>query len=122
MRAFRLGPEGAGPIIAWLERCRELRFPLRAILIDAYQAGVYGGTGTTADWTVARDLAAIAGMPPMVLAGGLTPGNVADAIRAARPAAVDTASGVEESPGRKDPALVRAYVRAALSAWATLPL
>ena len=58
--------------------------------------------------------------PPLVLAGGLGPGNVAEAIRTVRPAAVDTASGVESSPGRKSEALVKAFVEAAGEAFQSL--
>jgi DNA mismatch repair protein MutL len=75
-----------------------------------------GGTGATIDWSglaVAGDLGI-----PLALAGGLTPGNVAEAIAASRAVAVDTASGVEAAPGRKDPAKVRDFCRAARAALA----
>ena len=80
------------------------------ILLDAYVKGQRGGTGTTFDWTLARDVAA---GRKLTLAGGLTPANVALAVRQARPFCVDVASGVESKPGRKDPQLVRAFVEAA---------
>ena len=80
--------------------------------------GAYGGTGQVADWAVAGRYAAEVGGPPMVLAGGLRADNVAAAIRATGAVAVDTASGVEASPGRKDPAAVTAFVRAARQALA----
>jgi phosphoribosylanthranilate isomerase len=116
MRAFRLGMAGLTPILEYLDQCRRLRqIPMR-VLLDAYQPGVYGGTGATADWGVAAEYVATPGVPPLVLAGGLTPTNVAEAIAAVHPAAVDTAGGVESSPGRKDPALVREFVRAARGA------
>jgi phosphoribosylanthranilate isomerase len=87
------------------------------LLIDSHVKGQYGGTGEVADWkTVARYPTEI-WHPPLVLAGGLTPGNVGQAIRAARPAAVDTASGVESRPGWKDPGLVEAFVRSAREAF-----
>ena len=80
------------------------------LLIDAYDARSYGGTGQKADWTVA---ALVAGRyPRMLLAGGLTPDNVADAVQVVRPWGVDVASGVEVAPGRKDHDKVRAFVRA----------
>jgi phosphoribosylanthranilate isomerase len=68
-------------------------------LLDSYRAGVPGGTGETFAWDIAR---AHRGSTPVILSGGLTPDNVADAIAAVRPFAVDVASGVELSPGRKD--------------------
>lgn len=83
-----------------------------ALLIDAYRAGEYGGTGQTGDWSLA---ATIAKQYPILLAGGLTPDNVADAIRQVQPWGVDVASGVEASPGKKDAAKMRAFVTAARS-------
>ncbi len=83
------------------------------LFIDAYHPAEYGGTGKKADWHVAADLAQR--YPRLMLAGGLTPGNVAQAIRAVRPWAVDVSSGVEASPGRKDHDAVRAFIRAAHS-------
>jgi len=92
-------------------------YPLRAaapaVLIDAYRPGEYGGTGQTADWRLAAGLAARA---PLLLAGGLTPANVAEAVRQVRPWGVDVASGVESAPGIKDAARMDAFVRAAKSA------
>ncbi|WP_226665012.1 phosphoribosylanthranilate isomerase [Microbulbifer aggregans] len=87
----------------------------RGILLDAYRKGVPGGTGDTFDWQrVPRDAARNG--RHVILAGGLTPGNVAEAIEAARPQAVDVSGGVESAPGRKDPQKVRAFIRAARSA------
>ena len=83
------------------------------MLLDAYVPGVPGGTGATFDWSVA---AQVARERKVTLAGGLTPRNVADAVRAVRPFCVDTASGVESAPGIKDPALVRAFVTGAKGA------
>lgn len=70
-----------------------------AMLIDAAVKGVYGGSGVTADWAAAAELAK---KYPLLLAGGLTPENVADAVRQVRPWGVDVASGVESAPGEKD--------------------
>jgi phosphoribosylanthranilate isomerase len=78
-----------------------------AFLLDGSRGGQYGGTGTAADWNVARRAAS---SHRIVLAGGLTPENVAAAIRAVRPYAVDVASGVETKPGKKDQAKVRAFI------------
>ena len=117
MRAFRLGPAGFGPVAEYLQNCRALGCPPKMILVDAHVEGKYGGTGEVADWAAVRRFLSETEFPPLVLAGGLAPQNVAEAIRTARPAAVDTASGVESSPGRKDPAAVVEFVRAAREAF-----
>ncbi len=80
------------------------------ILLDTPTAG-HGGSGRSYDWTVAR--AAVDAGHQVIVAGGLTPENVAGAIRAARPAGVDVAGGVESSPGIKDPDKLRAFIHAA---------
>ncbi len=77
-------------------------------LIDAYDPHAYGGTGKRADWTTAAQLARQ--YPGLLLAGGLTPDNVAAAVAAVRPWGVDVASGVEAEPGRKDHGKVEAFV------------
>lgn len=80
-----------------------------AFLFDAPAAtGQFGGTGHTTDWAVVRRAAS---SHRIILAGGLTPENVAEAIRAVRPYAVDVASGVESRPGKKDPARLRDFFR-----------
>jgi len=79
------------------------------LLIDAYDPAAYGGTGKRTDWGVAADLARR--YPRLLLSGGLTPDNVAQAIAAVRPWAVDLSSGVETSPGHKDHEAVRAFIR-----------
>jgi phosphoribosylanthranilate isomerase len=82
-------------------------------LLDSYTAGVPGGTGETFAWEIARSHH---GRIPVILSGGLTPDNVGDAIGAVHPFAVDVASGVERSPGVKDPEKLQAFaatVRAA---------
>lgn len=113
MKAFRVGPAGLVEVRRWLETCMPMSIFPRLVLLDAFRAGQYGGTGATTDWSAAAAYARTAGVPPLVLAGGLTPANVAEAIRAVRPAAVDTAGGVESSPGVKDAALMQAFVAAA---------
>ncbi len=80
------------------------------LLVDAYHPGLHGGTGQRADLEIGQQLAAR--VPRLALAGGLTPDNVAEAIRAVRPWAVDVASGVEASPGKKDHGKVRAFIQA----------
>jgi phosphoribosylanthranilate isomerase len=83
------------------------RYPECTLLIDA--VGGYGGTGRLADWEAAAQLAR---WHRLVLAGGLTPETVADAVRRVRPWAVDVASGVEAAPGVKDHDALRAFARA----------
>ncbi len=83
-----------------------------ALLVDAVVKGVYGGSGVTADWNGATELAK---KYPLLLAGGLTPENVAEAIRQVKPWGVDVASGVESTPGEKDASKMEAFVRAVQS-------
>jgi len=89
------------------------RFAVAALLLDAWHPDSYGGTGQLGDWKLAARLAA---ERPVILAGGLNPQNVAEAIRQVRPYGVDVSSGVESSPGRKDPARVAAFIRNARAA------
>lgn len=111
IRAFRLSDEGLPPIADYLRRCRALHAMPWACLIDAAVTGHYGGSGVTLDW---HQLAADyhGGWPPMILAGGLTPDNVAEAISVAQPWGVDVASGVEVTKGVKDRNLIDQFVRA----------
>ncbi len=80
-----------------------------AFLVDASVKGIYGGSGVTADWKSAAELAETY---PLLLAGGLTPENVGEAIRQVKPWGVDVASGVECAPGEKDPHKMKAFVQA----------
>ncbi|HET9905842.1 MAG TPA: phosphoribosylanthranilate isomerase [Anaerolineales bacterium] len=80
-----------------------------ALLVDASVKGVYGGSGVTADWDAAAELAK---KYPVLLAGGLTPENVADAVRRVKPWGVDVASGVESAPGEKDAGKMVEFVKA----------
>ena len=80
-----------------------------AFLVDASVKGLYGGSGVTADWDGAAELAR---KYPLLLAGGLTPENVAEAIGRVKPWGVDVASGVEAAPGKKDPGKMKAFVQA----------
>jgi phosphoribosylanthranilate isomerase len=99
-KAFRGVPENAN---AYARQ----RAP--AFLLDASVKGMYGGSGVIADWSMATELAKTY---PLLLAGGLTPENVADAVRQVRPWGVDVASGVESEPGKKDASKMAAFVRA----------
>ena len=93
-------------ITGYLDQCREQGYLPAAVLLDAYVPGQHGGTGHTVPWDLLADF-----QPgvPLVLAGGLTPENVAEAVHIVRPYAVDVASGVESSPGRKDPEKLRRF-------------
>lgn len=89
----------------------------RGFVLDGHPPGAQGGQGRTFDWSrIPRDLGR-----PVILAGGLKPENVAEAIRAVRPWTVDLASGVESSPGIKDAAKMRAFFAAVHAADAELP-
>lgn len=86
------------------------------VLLDAPPGPHEGGTGKRADWDLlarARRAGRFAAWPPILLAGGLNPDNVAEAVEALGPDGVDVSSGVESSPGRKDPARVKAFIQAA---------
>jgi phosphoribosylanthranilate isomerase len=87
------------------------RYATSAWLLDSYHAGQQGGTGVRFPWEWAVEVVRLG--HPVILAGGLTPQNVADAVRIVRPYAVDVSSGVEVSPGKKDHAKLRAFVAAA---------
>ena len=121
IRARRLDVRGTPAIRADLDACCEVAgFAPMAILIDAAAAGQFGGTGRTVDWQQLENYRTWVKNVPLILAGGLTPANVAEAIRIVRPQAVDTASGVESAPGKKDAAKMRDFVAAARAAFAAL--
>ncbi len=82
-------------------------YPANTFLLDTYKKNKSGGTGETFDWEIA-ELAKRYGR--IILSGGLNPRNIRDAVRRVRPYAVDTASGVEAYPGRKDPDLLREFI------------
>jgi phosphoribosylanthranilate isomerase len=88
-------------------------YPTDAWLLDAYASDLFGGTGEKFNWDLAREVQKHG--KPVFLAGGLTPENVADAIRQVQPFGVDVSSGVESSPGRKDRDKVRAFIKSAKS-------
>ncbi len=82
-----------------------------ALLLDTYHPSLRGGTGTTGDWALSAELAQK--IPGLMLAGGLTAANVAAAVQQVQPFAVDTASGVEAYPGKKDHQLLHEFIRQA---------
>ena len=113
LKSLRL--QGGANESAWREALRTAAqqrvgdgLPSMTGLVDAHVAGAYGGTGAQADWVAAAELAREL---PILLAGGLHPGNVGEAVRRVRPYGVDVSSGVERD-GIKDAALMTAFVRA----------
>jgi phosphoribosylanthranilate isomerase len=101
VKAFRVKDDSV------LEDVKSYR--VAACLLDAWSSAAHGGTGVTFNWEIAAHLAAL---QTIILAGGLTPENVAGAIATVKPYAVDVSSGVEREPGIKDAALIRAFVSA----------
>jgi len=106
MKAFRVRS------LTCLDPISDYRLP--GCLLDTYSPSFYGGTGTSFNWEIARE--AVQRGHRVVLAGGLTPDNVADAIQQVHPWGVDVSSGVESTPGRKDPHKVREFIRNAKDA------
>jgi phosphoribosylanthranilate isomerase len=115
LRAWRMSGETLAGLNDYLTECRRLNVPILACLVDSLVPGTYGGTGHQVSWTaLAREYRSDA-WPPLVLAGGLTPMNVSEAIAIVRPWGVDTASGVESEPGVKDLERVRRFISNARS-------
>lgn len=106
IKAFRVGPE--------LTLSTLRGYDTRAWLLDAFSGEARGGTGNTCDWSFAREAVGL-GERPVILAGGLTPENVAEAVREVRPYGVDTSGGVEREPGKKDHERVRRFIDSAKS-------
>jgi phosphoribosylanthranilate isomerase len=106
MKAFRIRDA---------ESLKELpKFSTDAYLLDAWSPAARGGTGEKFNWDLAIEARKFG--KPIFLAGGLTPENVADAVRTVRPFGVDVASGVESAPGKKDYAKIRAFIEAVRAA------
>ena len=103
IKGFRIKDENS------LRELEPYRDAVQAFLLDTYKKGQVGGTGEVFDWYLAREAKKFG---QIILAGGLTPENVGQAIAIALPAAVDAASGTEAEPGRKDPAQLRAFFKA----------
>lgn len=110
LRAFGWeGPQTAGEVDQYLKKCRDFGRLPAGVLLDTYKAGVSGGTGEAWHWD---QLGTWRPAVPLVLAGGLTPENVAAAVMRIRPDAVDVAGGVESAPGIKDLAKVADFIEA----------
>lgn len=103
-KAIAVGVERVEPITA---------FATDTVVLDSRRRGEFGGTGSAFPWEIGRELCARYPVLRIVLAGGLTPENVAEAIRIVRPFGVDVTTGVEAAPGRKDHARMREFVAAA---------
>jgi phosphoribosylanthranilate isomerase len=117
IRAIRTPPEtNAASVVEMIAGQQNEQPPPVAWLVDAYDPHLHGGTGRRADWSLAAEVAFAA---PLVLAGGLTPENVGEAIRTVRPLGVDVSSGVE-TDGRKDVAKITAFVQAARAAFESI--
>ena len=116
IRAWRMGAEGLADWSAYFQECEKLGVSLSGCLLDARVEGLYGGSGKTLAWDVIAKAYDFENWPKLILAGGLKPGNIQKAIQTANPRGVDVASGVESSPGVKDPDLVRDLIARARSA------
>jgi phosphoribosylanthranilate isomerase len=117
LRAFRVdATDCCSKIADYLAKCGQLGVTLDGCLVDSRAEGEYGGTGHTAPWDLLADQYDSRGWPRLILAGGLMPENVAEAIRVTRPWGVDVASGVESSRGVKDVSLVEKFIEAARAA------
>ncbi len=106
-------------ISRYLDLCSAQGYAPTAVLVDARVAGQHGGTGQLVPWDV---LAGFQPGTPLILAGGLHAENVAEAVRVVRPYAVDVASGVEASPGRKDAEKMKRFIACALEAAAKVDI
>ena len=119
LKAFRVA-DSLQSVAEFVAKCQRIGVPLAGCLLDARVEGEFGGTGKAAPWELIANQYDRTNWPPLILAGGLTCENVADAIRAVRPDGVDTASGVESSPGVKDTKLIARFVAEANQAFAAL--
>lgn len=117
VKAFGCTADILDRVAEYLQAAARVARTPELVLLDAAGQQVRGGSGQSADWPLAQRYHELAAAPPLVLAGGLRAENVAQAIAEVSPYAVDTASGVESSPGRKDPALVRQFAAAAQAAF-----
>jgi len=116
IRVYRIGGEDLSGVAADIDQCRRLGVKLKACLVEPKVTGHYGGSGAVAPWDEIAAGWNRTDWPPLLLAGGLTPDNVGAAVTRVRPWGVDVASGVESSPGVKDPALVARFIQYARSA------
>jgi phosphoribosylanthranilate isomerase len=116
IRAWRMSADGLGGLKTFLDECHRQHLDIAACLVDAHVAGVFGGSGKTVPWKQLANEYRRDEWPPLILAGGLTPNNIAEAISSVQPWGVDVASGVESIPTVKDPMLVRQFLLIAKNA------
>lgn len=107
IKAYRVGPDSPAGVLAPYGGC------VQGFLLDTYHSGMAGGTGIAFDWGLVKK---IAPPGPVILAGGLTPANVGEAIRQVRPYGVDVNSGIETEPGRKDIDKLQCFVKEVMKA------
>lgn len=116
IRALRTSGDFASLATEQMEDACKVRTSPWAWLVDARSEHGYGGTGETVDWDQLTPGQRSDDWPPLILAGGLTPENIAEAVRTVRPWGVDVASGVESSPGVKDVEMVKTFISRAREA------
>jgi phosphoribosylanthranilate isomerase len=117
VRAFRIGEgDRAEDVLRRINEAYHQTPNMHAALLDASDPHAYGGTGRKIDWDLAAEIVSELPDLPVVLAGGLTPDNVGEAIAKVKPYGVDVSSGVESEPRKKDPAKVLEFIQAARSA------
>ena len=118
--AFSLSEQsGAAAVFDLIAACQRLGRMPGAVMVDAYSQDKFGGTGQVAPWQAGQEIVQKSPVP-VLLAGGLTPKNVAQAIRTVRPWGVDVATGVEVAPGRKESYKVKRFIEEATSAFRLL--
>lgn len=110
IKAFRVNEANVDSLGDQIESFHTSGIELFGCLIDAHVAGEFGGTGQAAPWDLLTEVYDVERFPPLILAGGLNPENVQDAVNCVHPWGVDTASGVEASPGVKDLELTRKFI------------
>ena len=110
IRAFRAKGQDLSSLADFLAECDQRGKRPDHVLIDAYSPQAYGGTGHVAPWKMIHEQYPEQEWPPLILAGGLTPQNVAEAIQTVKPFGVDTASGVEDAPGIKSQVMVKEFL------------
>jgi phosphoribosylanthranilate isomerase len=117
LRALRCTADINSRLSQFVQECEAAGRLPDAVLLDADAGAEYGGTGECADWDLIAQHRESLSDVPLILAGGLTPTNVAGGITAVGPTAVDVASGVESSPGKKDHSKLRDFIAAARDAF-----
>ena len=110
IRAWRMSSDRLAGLEIFLDECHQNEVRLAGCLVDAYVTGVFGGSGKTVPWKQLATEYRRDEWPSLILAGGLTPENIGEAISSVRPWGVDVASGVESAPGVKDQGLVRQFL------------